>query len=423
MTNYSPQPTAVEPASEAESPTLDAALELLDRGRLITLCPPLRRNPIGENWTGRYVGKDWPNKRWTPDEVREAFEVRGNCNVGLLLGPQSKVIDIEIDGVGGDGVLTELFDGDMPIAPTYESRRGPHRLFRWDDRLATLPSWFNYPNDGGPVEVRLGSKKGAQSLLPPSITLDNDGELGNRSWQVGLDDCDPPPLPTSVIRKLLDTKKKARSTHRDTDTQAVLCTCVYSPTPLRPLSERLEEIYMKTLPSSKGNRNRLEFTLARHLKGEPELAHAEFKEVEQYFVQWHRIGAERGVIGSEEFVTLLQAERDWGTVKYAIGEGPLTESFARAMSKPFPKEAELYPNFLTLQKLVALCCELQECELRKMKGKKPFFLTCRDAGNLLGMTHKYANTLLHKLMEDKVIRCVTVGQRNRSSEYLYLAAL
>ncbi len=40
-------------------------------------------------------------------------------------------------------------------------------------------------------------RKGAQSLLPPSIADNYD-----REWKVSLDECDPP-LPDTVLRKLL----------------------------------------------------------------------------------------------------------------------------------------------------------------------------------------------------------------------------
>ena len=46
----------------------------------------------------RPIGKAWQTRRYTDDELRERFTNNPNLNVGLLLGPDSGVIDIECDG-------------------------------------------------------------------------------------------------------------------------------------------------------------------------------------------------------------------------------------------------------------------------------------------------------------------------------------
>jgi hypothetical protein len=108
----------------------------------------------------------WQNKRYTVEELPAKFNGK---NIGLLLGPESGVIAIDIDSKQAQDDLRKLFDGvDIPTTPTWRSKRGGQSLFKWDDRFDAIDkSKFKWNE----VEVRLGAGgKAAQSLVPPSIT-------------------------------------------------------------------------------------------------------------------------------------------------------------------------------------------------------------------------------------------------------------
>jgi hypothetical protein len=145
----------------------------------------------------RPIGNAWQDQRYTDDELRERFTNNENLNIGALLGPESGVIDIECDEPESPADLSELFDGEIPVTPSWSARRGCHYLFAYDERLAVLGKavvkWKS-------VEIRLGTgKKAAQSLLPPSTT---DGFT--RQWTTELSpDCLPAKLPEVVIERLL----------------------------------------------------------------------------------------------------------------------------------------------------------------------------------------------------------------------------
>ena len=79
-----------------------------ETGLPITLCRPGGKTPIGAKWHQRV---------WTSAEIDAQFENHPDLNVGLVLGPRSGIIDIEIDGAGGDAALQMLFQGDVPVAP------------------------------------------------------------------------------------------------------------------------------------------------------------------------------------------------------------------------------------------------------------------------------------------------------------------
>lgn len=81
----------------------------------------------------------------------------------------------------------------------------------------------------------------------------------------------------------------------------------------------------------------------------------------------------------------------------------LTGVWEAAMKKPPPARAAEY-HVGAMRKLVALCHELQVAA-----KEEAFFLTCRDAGQLLGITYQQANKWLYKLEKDEVLLRVSTG--------------
>jgi hypothetical protein len=79
-------------------------------------------------------------------------------------------------------------------------------------------------------------------------------------------------------------------------------------------------------------------------------------------------------------------------------------------------------NLPKMQLLIALCYHLQ-----RINGDSPFFLTSRDAGNLLGVPHTTVYCWLKSLTnpdgEFQVLRKVKTGslEERTANEYLYLS--
>lgn len=155
------------------------------------LIPPGQKGP---------KGLDWPNKRATPAQVDHAIRT-GRRNIGIILGRPSGVIDLEIDGEGGEDSLRKLFDGEPPEAPAWQSARGIHRLYLWDDRFAGLGAKFDHPDFPG-LEFRIGDEA-AQSVIPPSKV---DGF--QRVW---INECEPAKLPDAVIEKIVALGRERKS--------------------------------------------------------------------------------------------------------------------------------------------------------------------------------------------------------------------
>jgi hypothetical protein len=385
----------------------EAAREYHCRRLPITLCKPGCKKP--------YVN-GWPSKQWTLREIDAEFRRHGNLNVGVVLGQRSKLIDIEYDSHEGDRALLELFDGDVPVAPTWASTRSPHRLFRAHPALETIgKSSISL----GPLEIRLGANgKGAQSLLPPSVT---DGH--QRAWDVPLSECAPPPLSDRVVQHILRenaAKSACLAVNRETEnTERTEAMSLSSPSTLsslplcKPHQVAITDAIHATLPSSVGQRNRLLFTFARQLKAIPSLADADARSMRPIVKQWHQ--AALPFIGTQPFdETWADFCIAWEKVKFPAGHGPIFMIYQQAMLNPVPRAAEQYETD-SLRRLVAVCRELQH-----VAGEEPFYLDCRTAGALLGVSHVMAHKWLQVLVIDGVLRLVRRGTQGSATRYRYV---
>ncbi|MFL5243161.1 MAG: bifunctional DNA primase/polymerase [Gemmataceae bacterium] len=163
-------------ANQAGQECLVAALDYRNRGwSPLGLCPPDHWG-VGETHSGKCARGSWGKSPWGPwknfqvehpseSELRSKWEANPQLNVGMTLGPVCGMIGIDVDGPGGEKLLQEMSDGDLPA--TLEFRRGPGRrlLYRIPEgeNFRTTP----YKGNGKHEEVRFLAK-GAQTVMPPS---------------------------------------------------------------------------------------------------------------------------------------------------------------------------------------------------------------------------------------------------------------
>ena len=131
--------------------------------------------------------------------MRRSFDRTPDAGLGALLGPLAGVVDIEVDGPDGDGSFLTLVGGEVVETLGWSSRRGAHRLFLWDDRLAALGKTKIITPQLPDLEIRLGGGDAQmQSAVPP--TVGEDGEP--RRWN----GCDMiAPFPEAALRFLTDS--------------------------------------------------------------------------------------------------------------------------------------------------------------------------------------------------------------------------
>jgi hypothetical protein len=174
----------------------------------------------------------------------------------------------------------------------------------------------------------------------------------------------------------------------------------------------------RTLPTGRRQRHKAIFEFSRELKAIPGLAAAEPIELAPYVRMWHA-RALRYIATRPFEETLIDFVEGWHKVKFPKGQEPIAVLFKQAIESELPDAAEQFEQ-QKLKQLVSLCRELQ-----RACGEKPFFLSTRTAGELLGVTHLTAWRWLRLLVHRKILETVTVGSRaeNKASEFRYLCDL
>lgn len=177
---------------------------------------------------------NWQNEATTDAAVVERWWARWpNANVGVQLGETSGLIDIECDSPEAEQELLRVFEraaeesqdqvSGFPITPSYRSRRGVHRLFRW---RAGFPFQSNFHAFGIEVRVGNGNRHGTQSVFPGSY----HGETGLPiDWLISPDECDPAEISDAVLgilvlefnrQRIGETQAGLRSTGETQNPQA-----------------------------------------------------------------------------------------------------------------------------------------------------------------------------------------------------------
>ena len=125
------------------------------------------------------IGESWGSTRPTEQSIRRIFRRTPEAGVGLLLGPDGGIVDLECDGPEGEDSLVKLMGGEIVQTLGWSSARGPHHVFRYDARLDRYgKSIIKLPELPG-LEVRIGGNgKQLQSCCPP--TMGTDGKP--REW-------------------------------------------------------------------------------------------------------------------------------------------------------------------------------------------------------------------------------------------------
>ncbi len=386
---------------------LDAALAYHRRGWCVI--PTKGKKPACQ-W------KQFQNDRPSQDELRELFRRAGVTGLAVILGDVSGGLACrDFDDLGSYEKWAAEYPRLAKRLPTVRTARGYHVYFRGHSRFK--------PFDDG--EYRAGS--GCYCVLPPS--RHPDGPI--YTWVVPLPDGE---LPAIDPRK---SGLMAGGTGETQRTQDVVLSggsmysgsavssggSVSSVFPAFPgLDEEeqqaVQDSIVATLPEAEGQRSRRLFDLCRSLKAIPSLASAEPATLRPIVQEWHRraLPIIRTKPFSETWADFLSG---WDKVKSAAGRGPVDDAFRRANdAEPPKKAARLYPDEPRVVLLAALCRELQ-----RDAGENNFFLACRTAAQLLGVTHKQAWCWLRVLCADGILECTEVGTHpdHRASQYRYVA--
>ncbi|HMP05421.1 MAG TPA: bifunctional DNA primase/polymerase, partial [Lacipirellulaceae bacterium] len=163
--------------------TLAHVVGCAKRPDCLVIIPPGEKGP-------REVG--WPDNPKNLATIQARFKNNPDLNVGIRFGPDTGIIDIEVDGPEGQESIKRLL-GD--VLPTFNSRKGGHWLAFYDSAFDHLPAKVTHPDYPG-LEFRIGTKA-AQTALPPSTS---NGYT--RTWASG----NIIQLPPDVVKRIADLR-------------------------------------------------------------------------------------------------------------------------------------------------------------------------------------------------------------------------
>lgn len=166
-----------------------------------------------------------------------------------------------------------------------------------------------------------------------------------------------------------------------------------------------------TIPAGESQRNRCLFALARYLKGtQPNATRNELRAI---VANWH--AQYLSVIGTKDFaVTWTDFRNGWAKVRQP--HGAIMQSVLQTIDPRAPLPAGIvglgYGS--AGNQLVRVCAALQAHQ-----GDKPFFISARQAGEVLGIHFTDASKIMAALVGDGVLQLVSKGAGKVASRYRF----
>lgn len=164
------------------------------------------------------------------------------------------------------------------------------------------------------------------------------------------------------------------------------------------------ELPLKCRPEKIGQRNRISFDLARHLRTK----YPDSEDIDHLPLlrKWYEIYLP--VIGTKSWAETWSDFRiAWSKVKFLDGDGPLNQAFeAIDMTKPIPQHLQQLGYDEDLFKVAELCRLIAW----NSPDRETFFLGNRPLASLIGVTQPTAGKILRMLVVDGILEVVKVGK-------------
>jgi hypothetical protein len=371
---------------------LDCAKNYLGRGWSVI---PLkeRSKEAAVRW------KEWQDKRPDDDQLAKWFTGKER-NLAVVLGLVSGGLTVcDFDKAETYHAWAGRYPELAKTLPTVRSGRGFHVYFH---SQLTKSSKFN----GGDL------KASGYIVLPPSIHPSGVQYV----WQIrlngGLPELDPF---TWNLDRLTEHTEHTEQTENAENTEAMLenvevCESeknVENDTPssylasvsLSSLSSVVETSIAETVPNVEGTRNFQLFQFARRLQGIPELAGCDPKRLRPLVKEWHRRALPH--ISTKDFdETWADFLFGWPRVRYA-GVDALKKAIQSATVRTYDLKCLADYEGERTRFLICVCYELH-----KASGGSPWWMSCRDAAEILAKTHETANKFLHMFEKGGVLQAV-----------------
>lgn len=395
---------------------LDEALRMHRQNWCVLPLKPQSKQPALRSW------KRYQNQRPNEATVRNWFSGSTRKGLAVVLGPASDgLVCRDFDRMDAFERWAATHPDVAATLPQSETSRGRHVFCRVDSlAVQGVSQTGSSIVDYGDGELR----GGGYAVLPPSI------HESGRAYRWLIPPGEKIPcvnlMETGLAAVWAETRNhfteeteeyggqlkstEATDESRSQGSRGALANGF----DFSPIRDEIERAIVATLPTGPGRRNKAVFEFCRYLKGIPALSAVEPGELREIVLEWHlRALAFAQTTSPEE--TLADFFRGWPKVKFAADESPLRMLFDEALTEPLPHCCERYPTY-EVKMLVALCRKLHH-----HWQPAPFPLACRNAGELLNVSHVTANGWLYLLTTDGVLKLEETGsqQKRRASRYRY----
>ncbi len=369
------------------------------------------------------TGRGFKDATCNPAIIRDWWTKWPDANVAIATGDGLVVIDVDPRN-GGDRSFVALEDEFGPLPRSWQVRTGGGG---WHHYLSVPPDVQikKRPNFLAGIDIQA---EGAYVIAPPGRHINGQ----EYSWQQRRLPS-PADMPPELLDRLSSDPRKAQAKLATTEDTAVSDDQqrkpskqieeynYYSVLSVYPSSSRLKKVVEAaidvTVPITHGTRNASLVRLARRLKCIKELRDNDA----EFFLPIVREWFQRALpnIRTKEWdLTWDDWLKIWAWTDPARSHDGMEVFWSIAQERPCPEVGREY-RCVKLRNLVSLCAVLQELAA---DDRGVWYVSCRKAGELLGVSHKTANMWLNQLVRDGVIEKTVPHQAGsmKSQRYRYL---
>lgn len=351
----------------------------------------------------RCLGKRPTAKQWqniTLADMSQEYLGKLRTNIGVLLGEPSNglcVIDVDDDDLVspfltlnpwlGDTLRTRgargcgfwlRFSGDYPK----DTRKWPGGEYRANGSQSIIHGI--HPDTGKPYQMLVRA---------PALSVDYQ----NLCWPSGFTEYTESSESSDVIKGgVLPSPLPS--------VYSVNGASVYS-------VNSLESAVSLSLPSAPRCNNSSLFKLARALKSLELKKPLSPQDFSTAFSQWYDRTKALGFIRHSKDDYFNEFMNAIATAKYPLGESPIDTAWAKAQSEPLPKEADHFEEQAP-KMLVALCYQLAQAS-----AGKPWYLSCRSAAKLVGLSPQACAKWLRGLAAIRILEITSPGTKRAAARY------
>jgi len=328
------------------------------------------------------------------------------------------------------------------LLPTVRTHRGWHVYFTLEGSTADLRRRLRKSGGNGHINVEGGELRfdaGSYCLLPPAVHPDGTEYAWVRDPFNRVPEIDP--VETGLANSTAGTDRVsainqepdrirpfALNTESTEDTDIIEDTDNTNTFPVSSVfnveDAEIQQRIRRNLPSAPSRRNKQMFELLRDLHSLEGVHGTTWADVRDWVIpilkDWYRQAADLVTDSFEQ--TVGEAAAAWGKVRQPKDQWLPAVCLERAKLAELPPCADGKVSDERVGLLVKLCRELQ----REHERDEPFYLSTRDAGELLGVPNNTAWFWLRYLREVGIlvqVRAGTPGPGGRASEFQFCGPL